>query len=334
MKSCLFILCILTTLFYPALDAGVALRNGKLVEVDELAYMSVQEHYSAGAIAFEQEDWWEAARQFRIVTQCFPQSPYASDAFYYMGIAYYNSDELDYANEAFTGYMASRNNPKFFQDAVEYKFSIAEKFACGTKRRILGTKKLPKWLSGKGLALKIYDEVIAALPGSDMAVSSFYSKGNLLWDQGDYRGAVEAFQMLTKRYPKHELAPEAYVAISQIFLEQSEYEFQNPDILAFALINQRRFKQEFPKEERVAQIEADVLAIKEIYAKGLYETGQFYERVNKPLAAIIYYQSAVNQFPETCMSQICLQRLECLQPCTQENCEGSCKQEVSTAQGL
>ena len=124
----------------------------------------------------------------------------------------------------------------------------------------------------------------------------------------------DSFQLLIRRFPKHELAPECYLYISKIYLEQSWYEYQNPDILAFAEINYRRFEKDFPREERLCEIQADLVAIKEIYAAGLYETGNFYERVRRPRAAVIYYHDAIHQFPDTCVAELCRERLDCLDP--------------------
>lgn len=69
-------------------------------------------------------------------------------------------------------------------------------------------------------------------------------------------------------------------------------------------------------EERLEEAENNVEEIKEIYARGLYDTGQFYERVKKPRASIIYYKNAIKQFPDTQIAQLCQERLEAL------NCDG------------
>lgn len=294
-------------------EAAFTFKNGKLVDADIVASLPVQDHYKLGLESLDKEDWREASRQFRIVTTCFPNSPYASDSNFYLGVAEYHNEELDYANDSLTTYLKSKNNPKFFQEAIEYKYAIAEKLNAGHKRRFFGTKKMPKWASGKSLAIQIYDEVIASLPCHELAARALYSKGDLLWNQKEYKRAVESYQMIVKRFPKHELAPESFVVISKIFLEQSATEFQNPDVLEFAQINLRRFKHDFPREPRVDEVEADVLAIKEIYAKGLYDTGLFYERVSKPMASRIYYQNAIKLFPETKIAQLSKQRLDVLQ---------------------
>lgn len=292
--------------------AAYTIKKGKLVDADLQATMPVEQHFQAGIEASDSCEWREAVRQFRIVTCAFPSSSYAADSFFYLGVAEYNLEEYDIANNAFNSYLKSQNNPQFFQEAVEYKYSIADKFVSGARRRINGSKKLPKWLSGQSMASEIYDEVIAAMPCHEIAAQALYSKGCLLWTLKNYRDAVDSFQMVIKRFPKHELAPESYLAISGVYVEQSAIEFQNPDVLAFADINYNRFKQEFPREERLEQVEQDVLTIKEQYANGLYETGLFYERKEQPWASVIYYQNAVLQFPETDVAKRCQERLDVL----------------------
>ena len=297
-------------------DAAITLRNGKIIDADAVATLPVQEHFSVGLQAVEQENWAEGAKQFRIVTQNFPSSPYAPEGYYYLGVSEFFLDEIDFANEAFSAYLKAKNNPKFFQEAIEYKFAIAEKLRSGYKKRFFGMKQLPKWAPGSTLAMELYDEVIAALPCHDVAARALYSKAFMLWNEKQYKRAVDSFQLVIKRFPKNELAPESYVAISQIFLEQSRTEFQNPDVLEFAQINLRRFKSDFPREERIQDVEEDLKTINEVYAKGVYDTGLFYERVGKPMASVIYYQNAIRLFPNTEIAQRCMERLEVLQLCS------------------
>lgn len=300
------------------LSAGYTVYNGRIVDVDEVALYSAAEHFELGAAAMEACDWDEAARQFRIVSTCFPASVYGQEGLYYLGIAEFENGEFECANEAFSAYLKAQNNPRFFLEAIEYKYRIAECFRQGAKRRFLGSRKLPKWATAKTLSLKIYDEVIAALPSHELAAYALYSKGCLLWKLKDYRQSIEAYQQIIRRFPKSEMAPECYLNISRIFVDQCRVEYQNPDILALAEINLRRFERDFPREERLCEAQASLLEIKEIYARGLYEIGRFYEKVDKPTAAIIYYQNAIRQFPETCIAEKCQQRLMLAPECVAE----------------
>ena len=298
----------------PHLDAGYVFRNGSLINDKYAASMSYLDHYSLACRAYTACDWSEAHRNFYIVANSFDQCPQASDALFYLGICYFNMNEFDMANDALDAYLSSSNNPQYFELAFAYKFAIAEQFRCGAKRRFCGTRKLPKWACGRELAAKIYNEVIISLPSHDLAVSALYSKGWLLWEDSDYKGAVESFQTLVRRFPRNELTPECYILINYVYLEQAEYEFQNPDILALAEINTQRFIRAFPKEDRIAQAERLYQCIKEVYAKGLYDIGVFYEKTCKITAAVIYYQNTIARFPDTQVAAAAVQRLYILRP--------------------
>ena len=308
-KKILFTLTAFSTLSILPVEGGYTLRHGRLVNVDELATLSLEEHYAQGIAAAESHDWKEAALQFNIVCVNFPNTSYGQESCYHLGVALFYMSELDVSNDAFSKYLKVQNNPKYFQNAIEYKFNIAERFRRGALKRFFGTRQLPKWLSGKTLALEIYDEVICAVPSHEIAAQALFSKASLLWETGNFRECIDSYQLLVKRFPKHELAPQSFAEMIKVYLNQSEYEFQNPDILAFAEIALRNFIYKFPRDERICEAEQNVLRIKEIYAKGFYETGKFYERINKPRASIIYYQNAIHQFPETAVAERCRQRL-------------------------
>lgn len=316
MKTKLYFVALLAaaSLTVGTTEAGFVVKRGKLYDVKLVASLPVEEHFELGMRAYEASNWPEASRQFRIVIGNFPRSQYAQDAYFFLGVSEYQLEEYDFANSAFSGYLNTQNNPKHFQEAIEYKFNIAEKFSSGAKRRVLGTRRLPKWSTGRTLALQIYDEVIASLSSHDLAAQALYAKGNLHWQMGMYRPAIDDFQLLIRRFPKHELVPEAYVTISHIYVDLSLEEFQNPDVLTFSEINLRKFSQAFPREERINEVNQDLEEIKEVYADGMYERGRFYERTGHPQAAIIYYQNTVDQFPDTDYAEAAQQRILKLSP--------------------
>jgi outer membrane protein assembly factor BamD (BamD/ComL family) len=294
-------------------EAAFSARNERVVDTSIIDTISAEDLFSVGLEAIETGDWDIAALQFDIVATRFPGTNFGKEAYFYLGVANFYLKEFDYANESFSDYLTVESSPQFFQEAVEYKFAIANCLAKGHKKRYFGKKQLPKWACGKQLAIQIYDEVIAAMPCNQIAAQALISKGNLLRSMKDYRSAIESFQLVIRRFPKYEQTPDSYVLISKVYLEQCRHEL-NPDILALAQINFRKFSRDFPREERLCDVENDVAAIKEINARGLYETGQFYERTCKRRAAIIYYKNAIHQFPDTCIATYCRQRLESLDP--------------------
>jgi outer membrane protein assembly factor BamD (BamD/ComL family) len=302
---------IIFTCFSPVANAYAEFTfyKGKLVNVEEVPTMSPEDHFKEGKAALQFGDTDEAIKNFNIVINCFPKNPAATEAPYYIGIAHFLVEDYDFANEAFSDYLKKQANPKFFEQTLTYKMAIAEQFKQGAKKHMFGTGYMPKWAPAKELAIDIYNEIIAALPCHEMAVQAMFAKAQLQCDMGNQKQSIETFQLLTRRFPTHELAPEAFLIVNEIYYDQSLSEFQNPDILSLAQINCRKFSIAFPRDERVQKAENYVKNIKEVYAWGLYDTGMLYERKKHPQASIIYYRNALAQFPDTSVASLCQERL-------------------------
>lgn len=305
-------LCLLMLVCMTSGEAAYTIRKGYLVHVDNVPSMPPEGHYQAGIEAYTQSKWDEAAKHFNILALNFPELQITKDGYFYLGASYFADKEYEDANLAFSNYLKAQNHPSYLEEALDYKLKIANSFTEGARRRILGWRGMPKILPAHDSAQQIYDEIIATFPCHNLAAQALYAKGHLHWKDKEFRDSISAFQQLIKHFPKHELAPECYAFINKIYLEQCLYEYQNPDLLAFADLNHKKFSQEFPGEEKINDAEQDVQRIREVYAFGLYDTGQFYERTKKPKAAMIYYKNALKQFPETEMAKKCRDRLTAL----------------------
>lgn len=294
---------------HSAVDASFVYREGEWRYVLQPATCSADEHYRLGMEAYNSDNFLEAANQLQILTDNYPSNPASDDAHFFLGMACFQNGDYETANTALNGYLKRNANPIYLTEAVAFKFAIAEAFRCGERARLFGYRKCPKWMNGRDLAVTIYDEVIAALPSSDLATRALFAKGSVLCEMQDFRSSVESYSTLIRRFPKHELAPESYLAIDQVYLCQAEVEFQNPDILVLAELNLARFRGDFPNDERVDEAAALVLQIEELYAWGFYSTGCFFERVCKPQSAALYYSSACCQFPDTQIAERCRERI-------------------------
>lgn len=249
------------------------------------------------------KNWIQVLRESKRLISGFPDSPFVSEAYYYQGIAFFELGDYDFSNDAFTKYLRNETTPKFFEEAIEYKFKIADKFYEGAKRHFLGMKKLPRILPAKDEALDIYEEIITTLPRHDLTARSLFKKGMLLYEFSDYKLSIESFQTLIRRFPKHHLAPEGYIGIQKVYLKQSKEEFPDPDVLELAEINLDRFKLSFPGEPRIETVSKMLVEMKDHFAKDLYEIGNFYERTKKEDAAAIYYSKILAKYPKSSYSE-------------------------------
>lgn len=310
MKLSPFILLILTTLFSLPLQAAYTLKDGKLINSKYLATLSVQEHYSAAMEAYEKKDWEELINQATIVTKNFPTTPFAQEALYFLGVGYFEIEDYELANQNFSSYLKKQATPKHFEEAIKYKFAVAEKFQKGAKKHVMGWQNMPKWVPAREEAIAIYDEVITALPHHDLAAQALFGKAKLLLKDDDYKASIDAYQILIRRFPKHPLAIESYLGIAEVYSMQAQGDFPDPDLLDLAEINIKKFRQNFPSEERISQAEGILQEMQEFYAANLYETGQFFERTSKPHASYIYYSKIIAKYPNTKMAGIAKNRIK------------------------
>ena len=275
---------------------------------------SVQEYHSALQQAMASVDWWAVIDYAALISHQFPTTPFAQESPYLMGEAYFKLNQLEYANDSFTTYLNEVSSPKHFQEALEYKFTIAEQLANGAKKRLFGSPKMPAWVSAKEDSIPIYDEVIAALPHSEIAIQSLLSKARIQTSLEDYKPAIESLDLLIRRFPRHPLAAESYLEKTKVYLAQCKAQNLDPDLLDLAEVNVRKFRLAFPREARLNEAEKIVSEMEEIFAQNLFETGRFFEKTKKVPASLIYFNKVISKYPKTEAAMASREKLAHLDP--------------------
>lgn len=274
---------------------------------------SVQEYNSALQLAISNKEWWAVIDYANMISYNFPTTPFAKELSYVMGEAYYKLNQFESANECFTAYLNHVTSPKHFEAAIEYKFNIAEKFATGTKKRLFGSAKMPAWVPAEEDSIPIYDEVIAALPHSEFAVKSLLSKSRIQTEMEDYKPSIETLDLLIRRFPKHDLAAQAYLEKNKVYLIECKAQSLDPDILDLTFVNLRKFRLAFPREPRLVEAEQMLAEMQELFALNLFETGCFFEKTKKIPASIIYFNKVISKYPNTDAATASRDKLEILQ---------------------
>jgi outer membrane protein assembly factor BamD (BamD/ComL family) len=226
-----------------------------------------------------------------------------------LGVAFFKQNDYEMANLRFTDYLSRQATPTYFEETIRYKFEIAQQFRQGARRHIMGFKALPKWLPAGSEAVAIYDEVISALPNHELAAQSHHGKAGVQMANEDFRAAIESYQTLIRRFPKHPLAIESFIGIGEVYLMQSKKEFPDPDLLDLAALNLRKFRSSFPGEEKLLVAQQNFALMQDHYANGLYETARFYERTKKWGAAKIYYEKIMKSYPDSSVAKKCQDRM-------------------------
>ena len=90
------------------LSAAYTIKNGKVMNAEEVATLSVQEHYGLLLEAVQSEDWDGVVQQSIIVIQNFPDSSFYQEAFYFISLGYFHKQNYDIANQHLTTYLKNR----------------------------------------------------------------------------------------------------------------------------------------------------------------------------------------------------------------------------------
>ena len=272
--------------------------------------LGAQDYYSTISKAAKSKNWWNVIYFTKIAMNLYPKSEFSSEIIYYLGEAYFHVDQYDLADKCFSDYLTIEFSPKYYEEAVMYKFQIAKTYYLGAKKHLFGLKKMPKIIPAKEDALKLFDEVLNAIPNSDVAIESWYYKAKILFDLEDFKESVEAFQTIIRKFPQHEYAIESFLEIEKVYLKQADPKHQDPNLLELAEINLKKFREAFPKEPRIKDAEDNFHKIQDIFAQGLFEIGRFYERTKKINSSLIYYRKVVSAYPGSNCAKLSTERLD------------------------
>ncbi len=260
---------------------------------------SPQESYNAAMDAYKRKDWKELLKRCESFHEEFPTSDFVGDVCYYEGLAYFHLGDYDFANQRLSAYLENYASEKFFEEVFAYKYEIANKFEAGERLHMFGTKHLPKWVWPGDQIIALYDEIIKTLPRHDLAAKSLFRKGSILFANGDDKEAVEVFQTLIRKFPKHPLTPDAYIEIAKVYLDGSNSHFTDADLVDLSEINLRNFYHAFPHDKRVSEVQDHLLALRNNYAKDVWDTAEFFVGRKKMGAAVLYYRKLLQEFPES-----------------------------------
>lgn len=262
--------------------------------------------------AIASQDWWTVIDTADTIAYHFPESPFGQEAAYQCAEAYFKMGQYELANQCLSNYL-NQPSPKHFEEAIQYKFALAELYRNGTKLRLFDSHKMPKIVPSEEEAVKLYDEVITTLPHHDIAASSLMGKAKIQIEMEEFKSSIETLQLLIRRFPKQELSAAAFLEVNRAYLLQCQAEHLDLDLLDLAEMNTRKFHLAFPREAKLDEAEKLLADMRELYAANLLDTGRYYEKIKKLPASIIYYTKVVAKYPSTSAAKDAREKLEQLQ---------------------
>lgn len=192
-----------------------------------------------------------------------------------------------------------------YDSVLESQLLIAKKIMNRRHMRFLfGGYHAPEY------AIDYLEDVIRNGPQWSRAPEAQFLIGQCHQDTGDYELAIAAYGLLGYRYPDSSYAEEsAWQQIVCFGKLRNEYP-NSPDILDRTLTSTTVFLSTYPDSKYKNQIIQMRNELYEIKAGRVFDEAAFYAKVPKePAAAILYYQSLIEEYPKSKLVPYAEQRI-------------------------
>lgn len=223
------------------------------------------------------------------IVENYPFTKAAAEAAFDYAMLVRQGGRLQDAFDAFQKFITDYRSSPRFNDAIQQQYEIAEEAKGGKKQ---STMILVPMKLGTEDTVKLYKQIIANAPYGRFAPLAQFSIGEVYQDKGDKSSAIAAYQGVVDNYPSTKEAAEAQFrigAISNIAARRT----QDGENLADTRDALNTYIATNPAGDRANEASALLAQVDENEASRSLEIGKFYENLNKPKAAAIYYNEAL-----------------------------------------
>lgn len=260
-----------------------------------------------GIKQFERKRFKKATVIFRALLKKYPDAYEAAEAQYYLGRC---AQETNHLYEAYLSYQKvvdAYPNSKRINEVLDREYNIGETLMSQSAKSILG---FTKYDFVEHPSIEIFKKITEKTANVTYAAKSQYQLGLLYSKLNRYDEAREAFTRVIDKYPDSEwLAPAKY-QLAQATAKGFTGTDYDVTPVTEAASRLDEFVSNYSDSDVAPQAAEHLKQLNNEDARKNYETGAFYERLNKFKAAKIYYAIAVDKYPETPYGQKAGQALE------------------------
>lgn len=280
-------------------------ESGKWTNPKNAAKDTPEAQYLYSMQYFDAADYKRAVDEFDKLIKTFPQSKWAAEAQFHIGVCYEKMNDIGKASAAFRDMIDRYPYSERLNDAVEHQFELAEAMLDGKKTKFLGMAILP----AQDTAAELYQHIVSSAPYGPYGAVAQYRLGDAHTALGSYEEADRAYQAVIDEYPNSEYAPKAKYKIAETSYKaatKQEYQSEKTDE---AIQKYEGFKKAFPKSGLQYEADEAIQALREKKARQIFTTANFYDRRGKIKSARMYYDDVVQSFPETAAAKEATERL-------------------------
>lgn len=284
---------------------------------EESAFMEIKDFFNKKA-------WSKVISSSPTVLKKYPKSVFVKEVYFFTAVSYFHKNQPDIANQYLSTFLEKEGSSRYFEEALKYKYFIAEKFENGYYGHLFGVAALPRLEPMWDSAYQLYDEVIMTLPRHDLAAMALFRKGSMYLIDEKFDESIETYNAIIRRFPRNALSQQAYIEIAKVYKKQIRSDYLDPKCYEFALINQKNFEQAYPSSKWKVEMEEVITDIIDLFAEDVYKSAMYFDKKQNSDSCIMYLKSIVVKYPKSKFASLAMQKiaayeLEILQDQTERN---------------
>ncbi|OIO80707.1 MAG: hypothetical protein COW11_06330 [Candidatus Omnitrophica bacterium CG12_big_fil_rev_8_21_14_0_65_43_15] len=257
---------------------------------------------------FNAPNYKRAQAEFRRLLKAYPNSEFAPEAQYYVGLCYQKEEQYYQAFESYQKVIEAYPYSERVDKIIAEQFDIGKLFYDGYKSKLFGLAILPS----TDKAVEIFEKIVENSAYGKYADSAQYYLGLSYKKMGQHKEAIDAFQKLLDEYPQSKLAEEAKFQIGQCYMKAAPKPGYDQANTEESIREFKELVESNPEGEKTTDAVKILDKLKEKKAESIYSTAKFYERISKFNSAQLYYKQILNEYPKTTWAVKALERLEIL----------------------
>jgi len=248
-----------------------------------------------------------ALKLYTNVTKRYPNSVFAAEALYRVGMIREKRQEYYKAFDTFQAMVARYPNSEKFSQVIGEQYRIASQLFEGKRNRIWGF--LPGFRN-REKALEYFETIVHTAPYSDYAPLSLMNASRGYKMINEPEAAIDALDRMINTYPRSALTPDAYLRIAQTHASLVDGPYYDQASTKEAITYYEDYMILFPGDAGMVSAEKGLAGMKKVLAQSKLTIADYYFKYRKNYkAAKVFYNEAITVYPDSEVAALARTRL-------------------------
>ncbi len=217
----------------------------------------------------------------------------------------YAARKYESASRLYSRFMDTFPDSKFYDAAMQRQFSIATAFLSGQKKTILAVFKLKAYEEGS----QIMHNIAERAGDGPKAQKAMTALAQYTERRGEYEEAYQVWLEISDIWPTGQIGRESLASMAWTLKKAYKGSAYDSTVLESSKSFYRRFQERYPGYAGKIAAEKNIAEIDTALAEKQLEIAKYYDRTDSVVAANLYYQSVIDDWPRSQAAQKAKQKL-------------------------